>query len=133
MRSLDCPRVWIAASALLVIFTLWMFLKPIEGGLGEWLNFPHSDKVLHLLAFLGLTGWFASLFETRQWRSLAVLLLAYGILVEVAQGMMGFARDADAKDVIADGAGIIVGLIAAQMFGARLLTIIDRWLKRSVG
>lgn len=124
-------RLWLAIGVLLVSLSLWMLLKPMDDGLASWLNFSNSDKVLHVVGFLGLTGWFASMFERRQWRALAVCALAYGILAEIAQGAMNYGRQADATDVLADGVGIVLGLLAAQLFGAALLTAIDRLLQRA--
>lgn len=132
MRSLRLPRLWIAFSVLLMLFTLWMFLKPLSGGLGSWLDFPNSDKVLHAGAFLGIVGWFGSLFEVRRWRAVALCALLYGVLIEIAQGLMPFGRDADVMDVLADSFGIVLGLLAARLFGALLLDWIDRLLTRLV-
>jgi hypothetical protein len=129
---LNFRRLWVCFGVLLVSLSLWLLLKPMDGGMGSWLDFPDSDKVLHVVGFLGLTGWFASMLECRQWRTLALCALAYGILAELAQGAMHYGRQADAKDVIADGVGILLGLLAARLFGAALLTSIDRALQRGV-
>lgn len=67
----------------------------------------HIDKLAHAGAFaaLALVGARTGL---RPW-PLALLLLAYGVAIEVAQGVFTTTRDASAADVLADAAGIALG------------------------
>lgn len=125
MRPLHHPRLWAAFSVLWMLFTVWMFLKPLSGPVAGFLDFANSDKLLHMLAFFGIAGWFASWFERRHWIALTICALLYGVLIELAQGAMSYGRHADASDVAADAAGVVLGLLGAQLFGARLLDWLD--------
>ncbi|UTW46704.1 VanZ family protein [bacterium SCSIO 12696] len=86
--------------------------------------FPHQDKLHHGLAyvyFYGL-GWWA-LFYNRGFsgqRNLALLLLGYGILIELLQGATGY-RSMEWLDLLANILGIgtgwlLVRAVAKQLF-----------------
>jgi VanZ family protein len=68
------------------------------------------DKEEHAAAWmvLTLTGLFLS-----PWRPRAIATFAFGlgVFVELAQGAMGFGRDADWHDLAADCVGIVVAFI----------------------
>ena len=72
------------------------------------------DKANHLLAFgsLAFCGVWAFWPQPRQWGWLVLALLAYGVGIEIAQGFMP-PREADLRDVLADGLGIALGLLLA--------------------
>lgn len=90
------------------VVVAWFAFKPTTGvddGL-PW------DKANHALAFLGLTiltgcGWLRL-----SWRSLAGIMLAAGIAVELIQGLPAVGRDADVWDVVADMVGFGLGWLA---------------------
>ncbi len=107
---------WRAALVLLLIAITWLALTPappqtVQTG---W------DKANHALAFaaLGFAGVWA--LWPRPWpRLLALLapaLLAYGGFIEVAQSFAP-PRQADWADLLADGVGIALGLVAAWPVG----------------
>lgn len=77
---------------------------------------PHIDKLAHAGAFavLALVGARAGL---RLWL-LALLLLTYGVGIEVAQGLFTTTREASLADLLADAAGIALGLWLAQRWPA---------------
>ncbi len=79
-----------------------------------------SDKIEHIVTFVLLTFWFGSIVVRRDYFWLALALLAFGALIEVAQGLMGVGRQADLLDLRADAIGIALGLILAA-------TPIGRW------
>jgi VanZ family protein len=68
------------------------------------------DKEEHAIAWLVLTATGLSLSPWRP-RAIALYAFAVGVFVEVAQGLMGFGRDADWHDVAADCVGIAAGMI----------------------
>jgi hypothetical protein len=73
-----------------------------------------SDKLEHALAFALLAASAVQLFERgRALVAVAIGLLALGIGIELAQGLLTTTRDMDPADVIADGAGILAGLAVA--------------------
>jgi VanZ family protein len=100
------PRgVWAAAMAFTMVAVLALALTPPNDKLG-W--FPHSDKFEHALAFAVLTvmGRFA---WPRALAPVAVAMVVYGVAIEVLQGSFT-ARTASVADVLADVAGIAIGL-----------------------
>lgn len=116
---------WLKTSALAVLATYWVALvvgthwprPPEMMGLGA------SDKTLHLAAYFGLAvlvwlNW--RLRRAASWRSgmaIVGLLVLFGALDEVTQPPFG--RDAQFADWLADGAGVLGGvlvcLVAASM------------------
>jgi VanZ family protein len=69
-----------------------------------------NDKTDHILAFatlamLGRLGWSRS-----RARLIAILLLLFGVVIELSQATPIIHRDADVRDVLADALGILVGL-----------------------
>jgi len=104
-------RLWQLAGALLLLLALVASLLP---ELPFWLDSPDapfkmSDKVLHILGFLGLATWFSGQFPRGSYWRLAVGLIAFGGLIEVLQGMTDY-RNAEWLDLSADGLGIAFGL-----------------------
>lgn len=101
-------------AALLVVIT-WLALIPAPPPMVTtgW------DKSNHALAFGSLA--FASAWalwpRPRQWGWLAVMLLGYGIGIEIAQSFLP-PREADVMDVLADSVGIALGLLAAWPIAA---------------
>lgn len=70
--------------------------------------FHVTDKEAHALAFFGVTlGLFAI---APRWRrtDLALAALAFGVLIELAQGLTG--RSVSLTDLMADGVGILAAL-----------------------
>ncbi|MDT8302366.1 MAG: VanZ family protein [Sedimentisphaerales bacterium] len=81
-----------------------------------------SDKSLHFLAYLILVFllWFAVSGDKKvNWRRAGVwwvflVVLGYGIVDELLQGVVG--RNCDVKDMVADLAGTLAGLILFSIF-----------------
>lgn len=104
--SLLVPRK-IRWSGLLVflaaaVFTLYAALAPGDdtAGLIPW------DKAKHFIVFYGLTFLATiALPRSRAWK-IGIVLLGFGIGIEILQGLPIVGRDADAFDVVADTCGI---------------------------
>ena len=77
---------------------------------------PGVDKVVHLLVFLGLavTGRWAGVGAS----VLAGLLVVYGAASEVLQAVTPLARSGSLADLVADVAGVVLGL-GVWAFGDR--------------
>lgn len=100
------------ALALIAIFTLSLMPLPQAS-----MQFDQQDKFEHLTAFaglclLGLAGW------PRRPVGLSVGLLAYGLLIELAQSFTPH-RQADAWDWLADALGIVAGLAIRRWLDQR--------------
>lgn len=73
---------------------------------------PVSDKLEHAAIFLvlALTGRYAA-YPVRR---LLVGLVGYAVVSEVLQAVLPIRRDGDARDVLADVAGIVLGLLLVR-------------------
>lgn len=88
-----------------------------------------SDKLEHLVAFAMLAFWFGSILVRRDFFWLAVALIAFGGLIELAQGAMRYGREADIRDLLADSIGVLLGLaLALTPLGGWA-----RWLESRLG
>jgi VanZ family protein len=117
MRTLLSPifsperrLLWRALLALLIVVITWLALSPAPP---QTVN-TGWDKANHVLAFaaLAFVGVWALSRRPRQWLMLVLALLAYGGFIEIAQSFTP-TRQADWQDVLADGIGIALGLVAA--------------------
>jgi len=72
-----------------------------------------SDKLEHAMAYALLAFWFASVVVRRDFLALIVALVAFGGLIELAQDWMHLGREAELTDLMADVAGIVVGVTLA--------------------
>lgn len=109
-------HLWRALLAVLLVAITGLALVP---------NPPQTvstgwDKSNHALAFasLAFAGVWAVWPRPRQWGLLVAALLAYGGAIEVAQSFLP-PRSGDWLDLLADGCGIALGLLAAWPIAAR--------------
>jgi VanZ family protein len=108
MLSLRFPRLWLGLGWLAVALTIVVCLVPNDR-LPQPPNL--SDKSEHIIAYLLLSVWFGGIYERGRYWAIAAGLVIFGILIEIAQGVMGLGRSADVLDVIADSIGIVAGLM----------------------
>lgn len=115
MRSLHWVWLWLPIGWLIAATMLVLSLLPNPPGPAGLL----TDKQLHAIAFGTLTLWFAGIYSRRRYGWLALVMLAFGVLIEVAQ--MGVSRRvSEWGDIFADGVGIVAGLLLA-------LAGLDQW------
>ncbi len=122
------PRLWLglwllAVTAVVVLSLVNLSrLPPVpEGG----------DKVEHFLAYGLLSASAMQLFARRRGcLVVAALLVALGIGLEFAQGMLTTSRMADPHDALANTVGVLVGLATLLTPFSRLLLAIDARLPR---
>lgn len=118
LPELRYRRMWFGVGVLIALAVAVVCLMP-----GRKLpDVRVSDKMEHLLAFAMLAFWFGSILVRRDFFWLAVALIAFGGLIELAQGAMRFGREADIKDLLADSIGVVLGLALA-------LTPLGRWAR----
>lgn len=96
--------------ALLII----LFGSLSSGGSMPAIN--NVDKVLHLLAYGGLS-WLAipSFSKTNVWKVFCILVF-FGIGIEIAQSQMSFGRQGSLLDIYANVAGVILGVLFWLIF-----------------
>lgn len=95
---------WAALLAALIVATL---LEPVQAGA--------SDKVQHAVGFAALTAMGLLAYPAAPLWKLAVGLSAFGLLIELLQGLPAVGRDADALDWLADCLGILAVLLVAAL------------------
>jgi VanZ family protein len=70
-------------------------------------------------------GWWGNVYRARRARGWAALgCLAFGVFIEFAQ-WLDPPRDADALDVLADGAGIVIALLLLRTSLASVLAGVE--------
>jgi hypothetical protein len=100
-------RFWFGVGILIAVGVAVLCLVPGR-------NLPSlrsSDKLEHLLAFAMLAFWFGSIVIRRDPWWLVLALLAFGGLIELAQGAMHLGREAEWGDFLADAGGVALGLL----------------------
>jgi VanZ family protein len=93
-------------------------------------NILGSDKLGHFLAYAALSMAFSVIIRQRisLWLILFGLIL-FGILMEYLQGLSGY-RYADLKDALANGIGVIFGLLFHFSPLRHVLLKVDAYLHR---
>lgn len=103
------PRpVRLAVFAAAIALILYLSLAPTTAipSVNLW------DKLEHATAYLGLTVLGIWCFPASRWKVFAALV-AVGAGVEIAQATMGFGRDGDIRDAVANTIGAAIGLVIA--------------------
>ena len=106
MNSVD--RFWWGVGWGIVAVAVWFSLGPqaLDNGL------PQGDKWNHLAGYGALMVWFAQLPLPRA--RLALACLAFGVLLELAQGLTPN-RQPDTLDALANAGGVALGWLAARL------------------
>jgi VanZ family protein len=113
MLPLRYERQWRIAGGILLLGVLAATLMP---AVWMWPNkvqmlklFVEIDKWFHILSFVFLAVWFAGQYRRSDYWRIAAGLLAFGVLIEGCQRLVTY-RSAEWYDIVADAAGILVGL-----------------------
>lgn len=123
LRALPHLRLWQWLGRLWLAATVVVCLIPMPR---PPIHVEDGDKYEHVLGWLLITLWYAQL--TASWRALlarACGFLALGGFIELAQSLTTW-RSADFADLIANAAGIGLGLVLASTPLSRLLERLDR-------
>lgn len=123
MLPLRFGPAWMTMGMILIGATLYLALIPTVGLIPPDVN----DKTLHILAFFGLMTWFCGLIEFRLAPRLGLCLAAYGLLIELLQGLTT-TRQSDWHDWLADIIGILLGWIASASGLRHWCTWLESWL-----
>jgi VanZ family protein len=127
MQNLFFFRLWFGLGVGLITAILLGSLWPSP----VTLEIPNEDKVVHVLAYALLMGWFVQMYSRRVYHhGFAVLFMMFGLLIEGLQGMSG-TRFAEWNDVLANTIGIAIawGLGATRFKSIlwRVDQILMRW------
>lgn len=117
-HRLKLIKIWYLLGALMLLIVGTVSLIPVP-------DVGVNDKVSHLATYLFLAGWFSLLAVNRTALVWTILgLLAYGMLLEVLQGMTAH-RYAEWGDVLANASGIVAGVLFYFSPLPRLLQYVD--------
>jgi VanZ family protein len=107
IRRLRATLPWAFWACALAILVLALLPPAVPMPSTGW------DKANHALAFgtLGVLGCLA--WPQRRWQVLAGLV-GYGVLIELLQALTPY-RDADARDVLADTAGLLIAEVLLRL------------------
>jgi len=119
VRELKRRGLWLALGWLLVTLVIVLSLIPPLPDPLPILGF--SDKLGHLFTYTLLMGWFVQLYVSRRLLLIhALLFIAMGAGLEVLQGMGGV-RHFEYLDMVANTAGVLLGLFSTRLAVADLL------------
>ncbi len=124
MQPLRYARLWLAGGFAVLLLVLTVALLP---GAAIQPALLLNDKALHLLTFVCLMVWFCGVFGLRWTPAVALVLLAYGGLIEVLQGTTRY-RTAESGDVAADLIGILLGWALAAAGLRHWCGRLESWL-----
>lgn len=127
LGTLRHPRLWQVLGWLLVIGATVASLLPST----PMPRVPSGDKFLHLLTYAVLAVWFAGLYPRTSYVRIAAALFLMGVAIEWAQGAMNLGRERDFRDVLANSAGIVIGLMLAFLWLGDWARRLEEWARRS--
>ena len=108
--------------AATVMPTLWLWPTPSK--------ILMADKWLHLFTFVFLSVWFTGQYARNSYWRLVIGLTAFGMLIELGQGMISY-RSAEWTDLVADIGGIGIGLIIAIAGLGGWSLRFEQWLEKA--
>jgi VanZ family protein len=116
--ALKLAKLWYLLGGLMLLTVGFVSLMPVP-------DVGVSDKFSHLLTYFLLAGWFSLIAASRVSLGWTIAgLLAYGILLELLQGMTVY-RYAEWGDVLANASGTMAGILLYFSPLPRLLIIVD--------
>ncbi|MEO0617250.1 MAG: hypothetical protein AAFY69_14065 [Pseudomonadota bacterium] len=128
MRDLRFAQLWRVGGFGLLIFMVVALLSP--GG-NQVLPPGNFDKAAHIIGFFGATMWFAGVYQRSRWLHVAAGMMLFGVLTELAQGLLTRSRSADPMDFVADAGGVLLALAVARLGFEHWARWAERLLVRS--
>lgn len=122
LLPLRYARTWLFAGLALLGLGLVSALSPVAAPTALAFN----DKLVHLIAFVGFMVWFGGVFKARLAPLVALGLAAYGISIELLQSLT-VSRQAEALDVVADIAGVLLGWLLSAAGLSRWCLKLESW------
>lgn len=127
LLALRHPRLWLVFGWILVVGAIIANLVPSHdlpklGGI--------NDKMEHIGGYFVLSLWFAGIYPRARYPMIGVALLAMGIVIEGLQGAMHVGRQADLRDVYANTAGIVGGLMLAVVWLGGWAQRVEAWTRK---
>jgi len=105
MRELKLKPLWLAIGFAMVFFVIYSSLStspPVA------VSFKLSDKLMHMLGYFGLMGWFMQIYQNKKMQLiLAVVFICMGVGLEFLQDLGGV-RFFEIKDMVANSVGVLL-------------------------
>jgi len=116
--------LWLSIGYLMVVFVVYSSLSTSE----VVLEISVSDKLLHVLGYFGLMGWFIQIYRSRRAGFLlAALFISTGVALEFLQGLGGV-RYFELADMLANTLGVLLAWVLSYTPLAGILL----WFERSL-
>ena len=87
------------------------------------INYSNSDKIFHFIAYSALAWfWFQTFYNTFKWTINNALLvstivsIAFGIIIEILQGVLTETRVAENNDILANTFGVCLTIAILMLF-----------------
>jgi len=120
--SLRYKRTWLVLGCLWVLILVFMSLVDLKP-IGQVLL---QDKLMHLLGYAFLMGWFAQIFQHSITKLLIGIALALmGVGVEYLQSMVP-SRQFEFTDMLANTAGVLLAWLLSYTFLGRLFSFFEK-------
>ncbi len=122
MVGLKYKWLWLFIGCLMIAFVVYSSLttSPVTPG------FKFSDKVMHVIGYCGLMGWFIQIYRDRNaQRLLAAGFIALGVGLEFLQDLGGV-RVFEFNDMVANMLGVLIGWALAKTPLSRVLWRLER-------
>lgn len=111
-EDLSYHRLWFIIGCLLILLIGYKSLEPIKI---EVDGFEQADLVLHFLAYFTLTGWFQQLYTRSAMLPIALLVVIYSGLLEIAQQFVPI-REPNLMDFLANTAAAVLATLVNYSF-----------------
>ncbi|MDT0293453.1 VanZ family protein [Mesonia ostreae] len=127
IKNLLAPKLILTIALLFSIGILYASLMRTDGL--PKVNFDQVDKVFHFIAYLGLSLiWYlyyiscnlGKQIQKKPFLIIGLLIVAFGILIEVLQDVATSYRTIDRLDVLANSLGVLSAYILVIMLRLRI-------------
>lgn len=127
--SLKYKLLWLSIGYLMVVLVIYSSLSTSD----VVLDIELSDKLMHVLGYFALMGWFMQIFRSRRAGFLlAMVFIAIGIGLEFLQGLGGV-RYFEVADMLANTLGVLIAWALSYTPVSRILLWIERSLLDAQG
>lgn len=104
----------------MVLLVLYGTLAPAEDI--QALDLPtieYMDKIVHIIMFLVLGFFIKPSYPQKSRGLLCVILVLYGLLIEILQENLPTGRSFELTDLLADFFGVIIGFIIYEVYKSK--------------
>jgi VanZ family protein len=102
-------KLWLFIGYAIIALVVYLSLtsSPVHINTG----LPYQDKLLHVLAYFGLTFWFLQIYHIRHHRlGWVIFFISLGLLLEYLQGFDP-KRYTEAGDMFANALGVVAAVV----------------------